>query len=265
MGEDPAGQPGQRCRDAERRNLIEVGVHADDLGCLFVLPDRQQSIAEAGAQDEPGAANGERGRSQHQIEKEQVGANDWQEKPGRRPERCQVVDDFSDRDTDAQGRDREVMPPQPEQRDADDQRKHGRRHRRDDQRQGERPAAAADQHTDGVGADPEEGDIPEAGIAGQAADDIPGGRHHDEHRHGGGDSEPELVGEQRQAGLLGRIGRGQRHKDHEGEQGDPDGQGEAAQTSWHALLARDHASRPRSPLGRTTSTMTSTTNAIAFA
>src|SRR5438093_8701360 len=80
LGEDPAGQPGQRCRDAERRNLIEVGVHADDLGCLFVLPDRQQSIAEAGAQDEPGATNGERARSQHQIEKEQVGPNDEQKK-----------------------------------------------------------------------------------------------------------------------------------------------------------------------------------------
>src|SRR5713226_5159990 len=37
--EDPAGQAGERRRDAERRHLVEGRVDADDRGCLFVLAD----------------------------------------------------------------------------------------------------------------------------------------------------------------------------------------------------------------------------------
>src|SRR5438034_1201449 len=210
LREDAAGQPGQGRRDAEGRNLVEGGVTANDGGRLFVLAERRQSVAEASAQDEPGAQDGEGGRPQHQVEEEQVRANDRKEKPGRGPEWFQVVDDFSNRHAHAQGRNGEVMAAQPEQWDADDQCEERRRQRRDDQRERKRPAAVADQHADGVGAEPEEGDVPEAGVPGQAADDIPGGRHHDEHGDGGSDPEPELVGQQRQAGLLRRVGGAQR-------------------------------------------------------
>src|SRR5256884_2747673 len=133
LREDAAGQASQGRRDAESRNLIKGGVDADDSGRLFVLPDRQQSVAEAGAQDKPGAEHGDGRRSQHHVEKEQVGANNRKEKPGRRSERPQVVNDFSDRHAHAQGRDREGMAPQPEQWEADDQGEERRRQRRGEQ------------------------------------------------------------------------------------------------------------------------------------
>src|SRR4029077_11648054 len=202
---------------------------------------------------------------QHQIEEEEVGADDWEVEARRGTQRSQIIDDLAGRHPDTQRRDRKVMAAQPQQWDGHDEREERGDEGRDQECEAKRPVEVAREHADGVRAQAEEGNVPKTGVSGEAANDVPGRGQHDEHRHGGGDSEPHLVCQQRQPCLLGGIDRRQRSQNHVGEPYGCDGHRRAAHPPRKTPCSCDHASRPRSPRGRTTSTTTSTTNAIAFA
>jgi hypothetical protein len=120
---------------------------------------------------------------------------DGKEQAARTPERrlaliVDVLHQLANRHTNAQARDSKVVAPQPEQRKSDEGGK-GRGHDgRERQREEERPLRLGDQHAGRVGADAEEGHIAEGCVPGDPSDDVPGRRHHDEHRDDGRDSEP---------------------------------------------------------------------------
>src|SRR5207302_2738170 len=128
----------------------------------------------------------------------------------------------------------------------------------------ERQPCLGDGHAGRVRAAAEEGHVAESGIAGDPADDVPRGRHDDEHRDERRDPEPQPIRQKWHAGRLGGIERGQRSQ--QGVSGDDDAQDqENAPPATIGVAPDDHRRRPSRPWGRVTSTSTIRLNAIALA
>src|SRR5207249_7794320 len=175
----------------------------------------------------------------------------------------EVLDELADGNPDSQAGHGKVMTPQPKQRHADQDREDGGRKRSQREGEEERPPRPGDEHPGRVGADAEESHVAEGRVAGETADDVPGGRHDGEHRGDRGQAEPELVGEQRHVEGLRRLERSERgeHRVREHRQRETDEDPVPQPRAGNG----DHRSRPIKPCGRVTRTRTMTPKAIALA
>src|SRR5213079_2935036 len=87
----------------------------------------------------------------------------------------EVLDELADGNPDSQARHGKVMTPQPKQRHADQDGKDGGRQRSQREGEEERPPRLGDEHPGRVRADAEESHVAERRVAGETADDVPGG------------------------------------------------------------------------------------------
>jgi hypothetical protein len=151
-----------------------------------------EGVPAAADRDQPADRHDERG--EHQVE--HVEAVVAQPRRGRgRTDRRQrdagaatgevggVVDDLAQALGDAQRGDREVVAPQAQQWPADDRGEDPRDDGGDRQGEPERQPQVHHDHGGGVRAEAEEADLPEAGVAGVPADEVPRGGQPDEHEH----------------------------------------------------------------------------------